>query len=564
HAQGAIHRDVKPSNLMVDHAGRVKLLDFGLAHLAENVAADRDTSLGRLLGTLDYMAPEQAGGGEPLDQRADLYGLGATLFFLLTGRPPHGGADERPLLAQLRRIAEQAPPRVAAIRPDVPAELNDLIARLLAPRPEERPGSAEEVAAMLAPLAGGDLARRVAEIAPPDDDPRDTDAAEVAEAEASLAELLGERRDATAPNEKKAESDAVAHSRRLPRWLVLAAIAVAAVCLGVVLVLQTPEGTLRIESEADNIRVELVNEEQEVQSLEIQEGDKETVLRAGRYRVRLAGGHDSLQVTPDAFTLQAGEEVLARIRYEKQPAVANGKPATDEPIYMGEPRSVWQDRFEREKSTKAKITAAGALVELATGEPAEEQAAVWLKVGAELSEQFPQRTLYALAGHRPWEHEERVPLVKRAGQAPWQELAPYLVSRYVEGEGSQAAFAGALLATVSGEDEAVEHPQAAHRGVDRLLEIPESDDRWFESRLLAAAIVPQSPQAVEWLQATADVLLENRDESEWWAFDAWFRQSLAVPVTAALIAEVLGARTIADAHSHSVQVVVLGLGGVRR
>ena len=105
HQAGTIHRDIKPSNVMVDRHGRVKLLDFGLAHFAAISTESLETSLGRLLGTLDYMAPEQAESERPLDPRADLYSLGATLFYLLTGRPPHGDHSSGSLLQQLRSLA---------------------------------------------------------------------------------------------------------------------------------------------------------------------------------------------------------------------------------------------------------------------------------------------------------------------------------------------------------------------------------------------------------------------------------------------------------------------------
>jgi hypothetical protein len=322
HQLGAVHRDVKPSNLIVDRSGQVKLLDFGLARLSAEADDGQHSTQGRVVGTLDYMAPEQAGGGA-IDHRADLYGLGATLFFLLTGKSPHGDSEDRPLLAQLRHIAEQDPPRVSELRPDVPADVEELVARLLSRRPEDRPASGEEVATMLSPFAGGDLVRRVAEIAPAAADARRTDSEEVARAEASLAEQLGEEFDEDGAVPAKRTSEKIEPATRRFRALPLVTVGIAAAflfiaSLGLVLFVQTPEGTLRIESDADDVRVELIDDQgKKVESLEIQKGDKETVLRAGRYRVRLAGGHDSLQVTPDEFTLLAGKEVVARIRYEK-------------------------------------------------------------------------------------------------------------------------------------------------------------------------------------------------------------------------------------------------------
>jgi serine/threonine-protein kinase len=83
---------------MIDCSGRVKLLDFGLAQLATLSADDPETSLGQLLGTLEYMAPEQARPEGLVDQRVDQYGLGAMLFFLLTGRSPRGTGARRSLL----------------------------------------------------------------------------------------------------------------------------------------------------------------------------------------------------------------------------------------------------------------------------------------------------------------------------------------------------------------------------------------------------------------------------------------------------------------------------------
>lgn len=174
HHRGLVHRDVKPGNLMVTRpepgqppggAGGVKVLDFGLASLAVNPAlspaAPGETSApGHLvIGTLEYVAPEQIERPEAADARADLYGLGATLWRLLTGKPPRQGGDQS-LFRQMRRIVTEPVPPLASERPDLPPELAHLCDRLLALAPEDRPASAGELARLLEPwCAGAELAR---------------------------------------------------------------------------------------------------------------------------------------------------------------------------------------------------------------------------------------------------------------------------------------------------------------------------------------------------------------------------------------------------------------------
>ncbi len=156
--QGLVHRDVKPSNLLLawpagDAAAGpvVKILDLGLARLSE---PDVDlTRSGATLGTPDYLAPEQARDAARAGITADLYSLGCVLFFLLTGRPPF--AHRPGVYDKLRAHAEEAPPDVRALRPGVPAALADLLGRLLAKDPAARPRQPAEVAAALEPLAAG-------------------------------------------------------------------------------------------------------------------------------------------------------------------------------------------------------------------------------------------------------------------------------------------------------------------------------------------------------------------------------------------------------------------------
>src|SRR5690606_29552963 len=153
HAQGVVHRDIKPSNLMLDSQGRVKILDLGLAQIGPwQQGSDDFTTVGQLMGTLDYMAPEQSESGQRADYRSDLYSLGATLYRLLCGHAPHAVTPHLSPLEKLRLLATCEPPKLATLRPDAPAELCHLVEQLLARDPAARPAGAASVAERLAPL----------------------------------------------------------------------------------------------------------------------------------------------------------------------------------------------------------------------------------------------------------------------------------------------------------------------------------------------------------------------------------------------------------------------------
>lgn len=151
HAAGLVHRDVKPSNVIVAALGGqwdvAKLLDFGLVQDLSVATDGRLTHSGTVLGTPDYMPPEQAAGELAVDARGDLYGLGAVAFFALTGRPPFLGKSFGQVLAAHR---SHPPPPLRDFRPDVPADLAAVVARCLAKDPADRFPSAVDLDRALA------------------------------------------------------------------------------------------------------------------------------------------------------------------------------------------------------------------------------------------------------------------------------------------------------------------------------------------------------------------------------------------------------------------------------
>ena len=163
HEAGLVHRDLKPSNLFLTRAGAVKVLDLGLALIKEETIAGRLTPDDRTMGTLDFTAPEQWTDAHRVDIRADLYSLGCTLFALLTGEPPFK-ASHPTLASKMQAHLHEPPPSLRARRPDAPPALADLVARLLAKAPSDRPAVPGELAEALAPFcSGSDLRRLVAE-----------------------------------------------------------------------------------------------------------------------------------------------------------------------------------------------------------------------------------------------------------------------------------------------------------------------------------------------------------------------------------------------------------------
>ena len=148
HQQGVVHRDVKPDNIMIEAAtDRVLVTDFGIAHVGER---DEPPAEGEVIGTARYMSPEQAC-GEAVDARSDLYSLGATAFYALTGRAPFEARNVTALLA--KQVAEPAP-AVVTLRPEVPAKLDEVVGRCLQKDPAGRYQSGNDLAKAVGVLRG--------------------------------------------------------------------------------------------------------------------------------------------------------------------------------------------------------------------------------------------------------------------------------------------------------------------------------------------------------------------------------------------------------------------------
>ncbi len=306
HERGLAHRDFKPQNLMLSKTGQVKILDFGLSKLAASSASRGGmTSQGVILGTPEYMAPEQARDTSTAGPLADVYALGATLFYLLTGQPPFTGTTAIDIVV---KQLNDVPPRVTDLRPDVPAGLADLIARMLAKDTADRPQTAKDVAEALGPYTTRAAASPGASVA---ESPPLTSAALP-----SLTTSL--RRTAT---------------RR--RWPLVAAVLLAiglAVTAAVVFRVKTADG---------NIVVTVNEPDAEV----FVDGERITVTRKGDepIEIRKAAGKHTLEVKKGGFKLESRELMLKaegrepiKINLEALFAVKPQEPRKEEPVKSGE------------------------------------------------------------------------------------------------------------------------------------------------------------------------------------------------------------------------------------
>ena len=339
HDQGLIHRDVKPSNLMMevtskdgqgnstrDKTATVKLLDLGLALFgAASEAVDELTTVGQLMGTLDYMAPEQADDSHDVDARADVYSLGATMFKLLTGTAPYETSERRTPLQKMKALATVDSPSVKTRQAALPDDVAAIVDRMLLRDPALRFQTAAEVAQAVAPFCGG---HRLAELTlqamqqrshhTPRDEPlsRPMDSSKPARNQTEAAIAVMPKAVAVIKNVSMAarETSAVWPPRRLITRSVMATLGILLVIAAVILIrIKTDTGTLIIECASSDLPVEIRQGKDTVKQLTLLAGENKVTLRSGSYEIVLPAEYDSLTLDAGKFELSRGGEWIARI-----------------------------------------------------------------------------------------------------------------------------------------------------------------------------------------------------------------------------------------------------------
>ena len=276
HQRGMVHRDIKPHNVMVTADGTVKILDFGLASLAPEALTDADsveargdlTAVGAIMGTPDFISPEQAEDARRADIRSDIYSLGATLYFLLAGRPLFA---EGSVTQKLKSHAQAEPEPLESLRGDVPPELIAVVTKMTAKDPEKRfqtPG-------------------------------------EVAQALKSFHRSVEPRKGVEPLTQTKPR-------RRKPTFLSLTAIAVllfAALFAGLVYYVQTDHGVVRVEVTDPSLEVSIKDH-----TITMTNGDgKPLTIRPGEQTLIVRKDDADFEFETDRFQIRRGDEVAFKV-----------------------------------------------------------------------------------------------------------------------------------------------------------------------------------------------------------------------------------------------------------
>jgi WD40 repeat protein len=316
HAQGLIHRDVKPANILLENGlERVKITDFGLARAVDEASL---TSTGVVAGTPQYMAPEQAR-GDALDHRADLFSLGSVLYCMATGRPPFRASTT---MGVLRKLCEEKPIPIRSLNPEIPHWLEAIVNKLHAKDPSARFQTAGEVTEQ--------LGRWLAHLQQPATVPppvmlRSTVRRRQAMLVACLVILAG----------LFMVSEAAGFTRLVE-------------AVATVLRIRTPEGTLVIEAEDPDVKVAVDGSDVVLSGAGVQE----LRLKPGAHKLTASKG--GMAVQTELFTISRGGKVVVRVALEPDKAQAGGPPPGQDRKMV----DLLMEAREREMAARKKAVAA--------------------------------------------------------------------------------------------------------------------------------------------------------------------------------------------------------------
>jgi serine/threonine protein kinase len=326
HEKGFVHRDIKPSNLMLAETvgadghpqAIIKLLDLGLARVFEQTTADHDkfsselTSVGQIMGTLDYMAPEQGTDSHQVDIRTDIYSLGATLYKLLTGETPFAEHAAKPPVQRLMAMARLEIPPVSTKRPDIPEKLAAVVHRMLEKDPAQRFQTPVEVVRALEEFTSG---ARLLELLRPELQ---------AAAEAEPARVS--TRPAPSPASRHGGS-----SRGVGRSLAMLGGFSAFILLSAILVLTTRHGRIEITSPDGKLPADLkVTVSSGGENVEILQADNQWSAKVvnGEYQLQLSGGDDKFEIRDSKLTVSRLGKAVVIVELRKPDALTAANAST--------------------------------------------------------------------------------------------------------------------------------------------------------------------------------------------------------------------------------------------
>lgn len=288
HEAGLVHRDIKPSNLMLTGSGQVKVLDLGLALLHDEHLEQGHTDLtshSQIMGTADYMAPEQAIDTHNVDIRADIYSLGCTLFFLLTGRAPYRSEQPRNAMQTMMAHVQEPIPSVLEARCDTPKKLAAIVDRMLAKEPDGRPTPPAEIVKVLESFAkGANLAALIEAFAQPVTEPSQ----QTTETYSQLTDTVEHKaQPPPRPNRTPKKKIELPHRASLAIGFILSLLVLA----GIVFRIQTNDGELVINVDKSIAEQVVVNvkrgEEHLVDGWQLKSGENVRTLSTGPVSIEL-------------------------------------------------------------------------------------------------------------------------------------------------------------------------------------------------------------------------------------------------------------------------------------